>query len=47
VLENRAYFNQEYNDDQNFGVLQSWLSENGWELKLVEREGEVNLYLIQ
>ena len=38
VLENRAYFNQEYNDDQNFGVLMSWISEKGWKFHLLEEK---------
>uniref|UniRef100_UPI0040474598 ArnT family glycosyltransferase n=1 Tax=Roseivirga sp. TaxID=1964215 RepID=UPI0040474598 len=47
VLENRAYFNQEYNDDQNFGVLMSWISEKGWKLQLLEEKKGVKLYRIE
>jgi hypothetical protein len=47
VLENRAYFNQEYNDDQNFGVLLSWISEQGWQLHLLEDKKGVKLYRIE
>jgi hypothetical protein len=47
VLENRAYFNQEYNDEQNFGVLLSWISEQGWQLRLLEDKRGVKLYRIE
>jgi hypothetical protein len=47
LLENKAYFNQEYNDDQNFGLLQNWISEKGWALTLIDKKGSVSLYRIQ
>jgi len=47
VLLNRAYFNEEYGDSENYEKMVKDLDTRGYQLMILEKKGEVSLYHIK
>lgn len=47
VLLNRAYFNEEYNDSENYDKMIKDLNARGYELIILEKKGKVSLYRVK